>query len=142
MVLLQKQPFLEGFFLGNFSQENAFYDILQQKNAFPGYKNKKFKTSENWHFSKGVNLWFCSKNSHLWKVFFLGNLTQENVFQDILEQKNAFRGYKKRSSKSRKIAIFPKGLTHAFGQKITIFPTFFLQAILARKMSLKIFQNE
>ena len=32
---------------------------------------------------------------------------------------------KKRSSKSRNIDIFQKGLTHGFGVKIEIFPTFF-----------------
>ena len=31
------------------------YDILEGKNAFLGYKNKKFKKPKNWHFSKGVN---------------------------------------------------------------------------------------
>ena len=43
------------FFLGNIGKENVFYDILERKNAFLGYKNKKFKKSKNWHFSKGVN---------------------------------------------------------------------------------------
>ena len=39
-------------FLGNIvGQENVFYDILQQKNDFLGFKNKKFKKSKNWHFS-------------------------------------------------------------------------------------------
>ena len=28
--------------------------------------------------------------------------------------------------KSRKIEIYPKGLTHGFSQKLAIFPTFFL----------------
>ena len=32
---------------------------------------------------------------------------------------------KKRSSKSRKIDIFPKALTHSFGPKMAIFSTFF-----------------
>ena len=32
---------------------------------------------------------------------------------------------KTRSSRSRKIDIFPKGLPHGFGPKIAIFPTFF-----------------
>ena len=32
---------------------------------------------------------------------------------------------KTRSWKSRKIEIFPKGLTHGFGQKMAIFSTFF-----------------
>ena len=58
-------------------------------------------------------------------MFFLGNIGQENVFYDILEPENAFLGYKKRSSKSRKKAIFSKGLTHCFGPKIAIYPTSF-----------------
>ena len=34
------------FFLGNIGQEIVFYDILETKNAFLGYKNKKFKKSK------------------------------------------------------------------------------------------------
>ena len=60
-------------------------------------------------------------------IFSLGNISQENVFYDILEQKNAFLGFKRRSSKSRKIHIFPNGLTHSFGPKMAIFPTFFFR---------------
>ena len=62
MVLVQKCPFLEVFFLGNKDQENVFYDILELKNAFQGYKNKKFKKSKNCRFSKRVNPWYWSKN--------------------------------------------------------------------------------
>ena len=28
-------------------EENVFYDILEEKNAFLSYKNKKFKLSKN-----------------------------------------------------------------------------------------------
>ena len=59
------------------------------------------------------------------QLFFLGNIGKKNVFDDIVERENAFVGYKTRSSKSRKIAILPKGLTHGFGPKMAIFPTFF-----------------
>ena len=59
-------------------------------------------------------------------LFFSGNIVQENVFYNILERKNAFLAHKKRSSKSRKIEIFPKGLAHGFGQKMAIFPSVFL----------------
>ena len=45
-------------FLGNIGQENVFYDILERKNAFLGYKFKKFKKSKNWHFSKGLKQYF------------------------------------------------------------------------------------
>ena len=34
---------------------------------------------------------------------------------------------KTRSLKSQKIDIFPKGLTHGFGIKMAIFPTFFFR---------------
>ena len=58
------------FVFGNIGQENSFYDILERKNALPGYKNKKFKESKNWHFSKGVNPWFWCKNANLSNLFF------------------------------------------------------------------------
>ena len=61
------------------------------------------------------------------KFFFLGNIGQEKVFYDILERKNAFLGYK--NKKSRKIDIFPTGITHAFGPKMAIFSTFLFSAI-------------
>ena len=58
------------FFLGNMGQENVFYDILERKNAFLGYKNKEFKKSKKWHFSKEVNPWFLSKNGHVCNFLF------------------------------------------------------------------------
>ena len=61
MVLVQKWPFFVLSFLGNIGQENVFYYILQRKNAFLGYKNKKFKTSKNDHFSKGLTHGFAPK---------------------------------------------------------------------------------
>ena len=89
------------FFLGNIGQENIFYDILRLKNAFLGYKNKKFKKSKNRHFSKGVNPWFWSKNG-LISPFFLGNIGEEKVFYDILRQKKVSLGYKKKKFKKSK----------------------------------------
>ena len=64
MVLVQKWPFFQLFFLDNIGQENFFYDIRGQKNAFLSYKNKNFKKCKNLHFSKEVNVWFVSKNGH------------------------------------------------------------------------------
>ena len=98
MVLVQKWPFFQHLFLGNIEQENVFYDILERKNAFLGYKNKKFKKSKNWHFSKAVN------NS------FLVNIGQQNVFYDILERKNAFLAYKSKKFKKSKNWHLSKGV--------------------------------
>ena len=74
--------------------------------------------------------------------FFLGNIGQENVFYDILERKNASLGYKKKSSKSRRMAIFPTCLSHSFGPKMAIFPTSFFSVKEIRKMSFTLFENE
>ena len=63
----------------------------------------------------------------IFQLFFLRNIGQENVFYDILERENAFLGYK--NKKSRKIDIFPKGITHGFRPKMAIFSTFLFSAI-------------
>ena len=87
------------FFLGNICQENVFNEIPERKNAFLSNKKKKFKKSKDWHLCKGVNPWFWSKNGHFSTCFFLGNIGQDNVFNDILERKNAFLSYKKKKFK-------------------------------------------
>ena len=51
-------------FLGSIVCEKVFYDILEPENAFLGCRNNNFKKSKIWHFSKGVNRWFWSKNNH------------------------------------------------------------------------------
>ena len=102
MVLVQKWPFFQLFFLGNISQENVFYDIIQQKSAFLGYKNKKFKKSKIDIFPKGLTHGFDPKMAIFCNFFFLGNIGEENVFNDILERKNAFLSYKKKKFKNSK----------------------------------------
>ena len=114
------------FFLGNIRQENVFFDILQRKNAFLAYKNKKFKKSKNRHFSKGVNPWFLSKNGHF-STFFFGNIVQENVLYDILQRKIDFLGYKSIKFNKSKLDVFPKRLTHVLFREMAIFPTFFFR---------------
>ena len=105
------------FFLGNIGLENVLYDVLEPKNAFLGYKNIKFKNSKNWHFSKGVNPCFWSKNGHFSNFFFLANIGQENVFYDILERKNAFLAYKNMKLKKSKTWDFSKGVNPWFWSK-------------------------
>ena len=119
MVVVQKWPVLQNFFLGTIGQENVFYDILERKNAFRGYKNKTFKKSKNWHFSKGVKPWFLCKNDHFFNFFFFGNIDEENIFFDILKGKNAFLGYKKinKTFKKSKNWHFSEGVNPRFWSK-------------------------
>ena len=52
-------------------------------------------------------------------------------------KKRPFYAITTRRSKSRKINIFPKGLTHGFGPKMTIFPAFFFRQFRPRKCFLR-----
>ena len=115
MVLVQKWRFFQLFFLGNIGQENIFYDILERKNAFLGYEKKKFKKSKNCLSPKVFAFFLPFGMVFVWKWlflqrFFLGNIGQENVFHDILEQKKAFVGYKNNKFKKvEKLTFFQRG---------------------------------
>ena len=125
MVLVQKWPLFQLFFLGNRGQENVCYDILERRNAFLGYENKKFKMSKNWHFSKGVNPWFWSKNGHFSRFFILGNISHEKVFYVILQRKNVFLGKKNKKFKKWKNWHFSQGVNPWFWSKNGNFSNFF-----------------
>ena len=131
MVLVQKWPFFQlSFFLGSIGQENVFYDILKEKNAFLAYKNKKLKKSRNWHFFKEVfqtgfpklvlvQKWpFC-------QLFFFCNRFLDNVFYNIVKVKNAFLGYRKKKFKNSKNWHFSKGVNPWFWPKNGHFSNFF-----------------
>ena len=118
-----KMAFSELSFLANLGQENVFYDILERKKPFLGFKNNKCKKSENWHFSKAVNPWICSKNGHF-SNFFFGNIGQENVFCHILERKNVFLGYEKKNLKKSKNWPFSKVVNPWFWSKNGLFSNF------------------
>ena len=122
MVLVQKWPFFQLFFLGNFSQENVFYDILERVNLFLGFQNKNFKKQNNWHFCKGVMV-LVQKWPFL-QVYFLANIGKENVFYDILERKNTFLPYKNKKFKKSKNWHFSKGVNLCFWSKNSDFSNF------------------
>ena len=88
------------FFPGNIHQENVFYDILQRKIAFLGYKNVNLKQSKNWHFLKRANPWFRLKNGHFSNFSFLAIYARKMSFLIIYNEKNAFLGYKNKNLKN------------------------------------------
>ena len=93
-------------------------------------------------FPKGLTHGFASIMAIFPTFVFQGIQGRKMSFTIFPNEKTPFLAIKTRSSKSRKLDIFPKGLTHGFGPKMPILPTFFFQAIQARKMSFTIFQNE
>ena len=74
--------------------QNVFYDILEQKYAFLGYRNKRVKTSKIWIFPK----WFIHGFGELmafFGVFFFRQYRLGKVFfYDILDRKNVFLSFK------------------------------------------------
>ena len=101
-----------------------FYNILKRKKPLSPIKTKFPKRQKMEIFPKGLTH-FWSKNWTYFDLFFLSNISQKNVFYDILKRKNAFLGYKN----SRKIEIFPKRIFPCFGSKNGLFSIFFLSNI-------------
>ena len=129
MVLVKNWPFFHLLFLGNIGQENEFYDIIEPKNAFLGYKTRSSKTGTIAIFPKGLVHGFGQKLAIFPSFIFKGNIGQENVFYDILERKNKFLSYKNKKFKKSKNCHFFKGVSPWFWSKIGHFSKFFLKAI-------------
>ena len=73
--------------------------------------------------------------------FFQAIQARKMSFTIFYNKKGTLQAIKTRSSESRKIDIFAKGLTHGFGPKMAIFLTYFFNATLARKIVFTIFYN-
>ena len=123
MVLVHKWPFLQLFFLGNLEQENVFYDILEQKNAFLRYKHKKSKKPKNWHFSKGVNRWFWSKNGQF-SIFLKQFRPGKCVLRYSRTKKRLSTLLKQKVQKLEKLIFFPRGYPMVLVQKWPFFQLF------------------
>ena len=119
--------FCQLFYSGNIGQQNVFYDILERKKAFLGYKNKKFEKSKNWHFSKGVNPWFWSKNRQVFQICFFRQDRPGKCLLRYSRTKNAFLGYKNNKFKKSKNWHFSKGVNPWFWSKNGHFSMFLVQ---------------
>ena len=94
MLLVQKWPFFQLFFLGNIGQGNVFYDILERKKRLSRLQRRRVQKVEKLRFfQRGYPMYLVQKWPYF-QLFFLRNIGQKNVFYDILEPKNACRGYK------------------------------------------------
>ena len=141
MVLVQKWPFFQLFLSGNIGEENAFYDTLEQKNAFLASKKKKsYKSKKKTFFQKNSPLVLAQKWPYF-QLFFLGNTSQKNVFYKILERINTFLGYKKKKSRKSTNWHFSKGVNPWFWSKNGHFSNFFILGKIGQKMFFMIFKN-
>ena len=108
------------------ARKMCFMIFQNEKTFFQAIKTRSSKSRKIDIFPKRLVHGFGPKLA-IFPQLFLGNIGQENVFQDILEHKIAFLGCKnKKFKKRRKKEIFPKRLVHGFGPKLAIFPQLFL----------------
>ena len=100
--MVKKWVFFHVFFLGNIGQENVFYNILEKKEASgQAIKTTGLKSHKSEIFAKGLTHSFGQKMA-IFPGLFSGNIGQENVFYNLLEQKNAFLACKNNKFKKSK----------------------------------------
>ena len=141
MVLVQKWPFFQFFFQAIQARNMSITIIYNKKTTFQAIKTRSSETLKIDIYPNGLTRAFGLKIA-IFPLFLLGNIARKMYFSIFYNIKTPFQAIKKRSSKRRKIDIFPKRLTHGFGPKMDIFSTFFFQAIQARNMSITIFYNK
>ena len=120
-----------------------FTIFYNEKSPFYAIKSRSSKIRKIDISPKGVNPWFWSKHCHFLSTFFFRQYRQGKcLIRYSRTKKTFFFAIKARSSKSRKIDIFPKGLNHGFGPKMTFFRNFFFRQYNQAKCLLRYFATK
>ena len=130
------------FFQAIEARKMSFTIFQNEKRPFQAIKRRSSKSRNIDFFPKGLAHGFCLKMALFSTFIFYVIQARKMSFTIFQNEKAPFQAIKTKSLKSRKIDILPKGLTHGFGQKMAVFPTFIFYVIQARKMCFTIFQNE
>ena len=101
MVFVKNLKFFHLFIFGKIRQENLFDDILEGKKHFLTLKSKSLKRRRIGIFPKEL-VHGLVKNLKFLSVFIFGKISQQNVFDVILESEKAFLYYKKQKVKEVK----------------------------------------
>ena len=123
-----KMAIFPTFFFWVIQVRKMSFTILQsEKTPFQGIETRRSKDRKIDIFPKGpmvfVQKWV------IFSTFFQAILARKMSFTIFQSGKTPFQAIKTTTSKSGKIDIFPKGLTHGFGPKMAIFPGFLFWAI-------------
>ena len=130
------------FFQAIQARKMSFVISQNKKTPFQAIKTRSSNGQKIEIFPHGLTPGFFPKMAIFPSLFLQALQARKMSFMIFQNEKTPFQAIKTKSSKSRKIDIYPKGLTHGFGPKITLFSTFFFQLIQARKMSFMIFQKK
>ena len=143
MVLLQKWPFLQLFLLRRYRPGKCLLRYSRTNKRISRLKKQEVQKVETLtFFQKGLTSAFGPKMAIYPNFFFQPIYAWKMSFTILYNKKTPLQAIKTISSKTRNIDIFPNGFTHCLAPKIAIFPTFFIYARQARKMSFTIFYNK
>ena len=115
--------------------------MLKEKPPLQTVKTRTLKSQKTSIFSRGIIHGLGQKLASFPSFYFRQNGVKIRVSVYIRKKKTPSQATKTRSLKTRKIDIFPKGLSMVLVKKWPFFQLFF-QAIQARKKSFTIFQHE
>ena len=110
MVLVQKWPFFQVFFLGNIGQENVFYDNLERKKRlFRLYKQEVEKLEKSTFFSKGLTHGFGPKMADFSTFFFRQYRPGKCLLRYSITKKRPTRLKTQEVKKCEKLTFFQRG---------------------------------
>ena len=125
-----KMAIFPTFFFSNIGQENVFFTTFQnKKTSVQAIKTRSSKSQEIDIFPKGLTHGFGPKMALFSTLFFQAIQARKMPFTIFQNEQTFFQAIKTRSSKTRNIHFFQKGITHGFGPKMGIFPIFFFSNI-------------
>ena len=116
---------------------NIFFQAIQErkmsttifwnkKKLFQAIETRSSKRRKIDIFQKGLIHRFGLKIGQFFKLLFFQAIQARKMSVTIFQnKKKPFQAIETRSSKSRKIDVFPKGVNRGFGPKMAIFPKFF-----------------
>ena len=118
----------------------SFTIFQNEKTPFQPIKTKSLKSQKIDIFPKGLTHRFGPKMAIFANSFFQPIQANKMSFTIFYNQKPPFQAIKTRSQKVEN--IFPKGLTHGFGVKMTIISTFFFKQYRQGKCLLRYFTTK
>ena len=100
--------------------EIRFNNVLDIKEPFLAIKTKIFEIPKSCIFPKGLTHAFGQKCQFFLYLVLVKTRLQIS-FNNVLDRKETFSEYKNKIFQSPQNHIFPKGVSHAFGQKMPNF---------------------
>ena len=134
--MVKKRPCFQLFLLGNIGEKNVLYHILERKNVFLGYKNKKFKTSKIEMFPQGLTHGFGPKIV-ICPPFFFSQYRPGKCFLWYSRTKKNLSRLQKQKFKKSKNWHFSRGVSPWFWSKNGNFFNFFFSQYRPEKCLLR-----